>query len=87
MSNATREIAKVLCGYAGAETIGHWWMGIWGRDLLPMDLGWFTFTAAFNVFAMVAWPLVLIALVYVAWFRKADPTLGETGPVSPHATA
>ena len=70
MSNVTRDIAKVLCGYAGAETIGHWWMGVWGRHLMPMEMGWFTFTPAFNTFAMIAWPLVLAALVYFAWFYK-----------------
>ena len=73
MSSVTREIAKFLSGYAAAETLGHWWMGIWGRHLLPIDVGWFTFTPAFNAFAMIAWPLVLAALVYVGWFRKPAP--------------
>jgi hypothetical protein len=72
MSSITREVAKFLSGYAAAETLGHWWMGIWGRDLLPMDIGWFTFTPAFNTFAMICWPLVLATLMYVGWFRKAE---------------
>ena len=75
MSGATREIAKALSGYAAAETIGHWWMGIWGRHLLPLDMGWFTFTPALNTFAMIIWPLVLAALVYYAWFHKPRPAV------------
>jgi hypothetical protein len=88
MSSVTREIAKALSGYAGAETIGHWWMGTWGRHLLPMDLGWFTFTPALNTFAMIAWPVVLAALIYVGWFRKAEPALLERdSSVGRHAAA
>ena len=75
MSSVTREIAKFLSGYAATEAIGHWWMGTWGRHLLPMDVGWFTFTPAVNLFAMIIWPLVLAALVYYAWIRKAEPAL------------
>jgi hypothetical protein len=48
MTHIPREIAKFLSGYAAAETIGHWWMGTCGADLLPMDLGWFTFTSSVN---------------------------------------
>lgn len=84
MFHATREIAKALSGYAGAETIGHWWMGIWGRHLLPMDVGWFTFTPALNTFAMIVWPLVLAALVYFAWFYK--PQLAVVPPKPSAAT-
>jgi len=88
MSSVTREIAKVLTGYAGAETVGHWWMGIWGRHLLPIDMGWFTFTPALNTFAMIVWPLVLVALVYVAWFRKRETAFVEEGSsAGRHATA
>ena len=78
MSSVTREIAKFLSGYAATEAIGHWWMGTStsGRHLLPMDVGWFTFTPAMNLFAMIIWPLVLAALVYYAWIRKAEPVLG-----------
>ena len=73
MPSVTREAAKFLAGYAGAETLGHWWMGVWGRHLMPLDLGWFTFTPAVNTFAMIFWPLVLVALVYHAWLRKTEP--------------
>jgi hypothetical protein len=82
MSEVKRDIAKVLCGYAGAETIGHWWMGIWGRDLLPMHIGSFTFTPALNTFAMIAWPLVLAALVYFGWWYRK---VGDAVP--PRATS
>ena len=88
MSSVTREIAKFLSGYAAAETLGHWWMGIWGRHLLPMDVGWFTFTTTFNTFAMIFWPVVLAALVYMGWFRTAEPALVQAGSSpSRHATA
>jgi hypothetical protein len=87
MSNTTREIAKFLSGYAGAETLGHWWMGIWGRHLLPIDLGWFTFTPTFNTFAMIVWPLVLAALVYVGWVRKAEPAVVEQRSSAAHRAA
>jgi hypothetical protein len=35
-----------------------------------MDLGWFTFTSGVNTFAMIFWPLALIALAYLGWFRN-----------------
>ena len=80
MSSITLEVAKFLSGYAAAETLGHWWIGIWGRHLLPMDVGWFTFTPAFNTFAMIVWPLVLAALGYFAWCRKAQPASVQAEP-------
>ena len=88
MSSITREVAKFLAGYAGAETLGHWWLGIWGGHLLPMDVGWFTFTTAINMFAMIFWPVALVVLMYFAWFRKGRPTLGQAEPLAGrHAAA
>jgi hypothetical protein len=86
MSAFNREIAKFLAGYAGAETIGHWWMGIWGRHLLPIDLGWFTFTPAVNTFAMVIWPVALLVLVYVGWVRNPVTRRSEMGDSGRAAT-
>jgi hypothetical protein len=80
MTHITRDIAKFFSGWAAAETVGHWWMGTWGRELLPMELGWFTFTPAINTFAMTAWPIVLAGLVYFGWFYKGEPTFVEPAP-------
>lgn len=65
--HASRECAKFLAGIAFQESIGHLWLGIWGRDLLPLSLRWFTFTAEMNAICMVAWPTLLVASVWYAW--------------------
>ena len=78
----TKEFAKFFAGIAASETIGHWWLGIWGGDLLPMKLSWFTFTSALNMFAMAFWPMLLAALVYYAWLRQAPARERATGPVA-----
>lgn len=81
MSSRAREFAKFFAGVAAQETIGHWWLGLWGRDLLPMKFAWFTFTPMLNTFAMVLWPLLLVALVYYAWLcrdRTRSPSGGPT---------
>jgi hypothetical protein len=83
MSSVTREIAKFLAGYAGAETIGHWAMWIWGQHLLPIDLGWFKFTAGLNNFAMIVWPVILAALVYYAWVRTPATVRTSSTPKTP----
>jgi len=76
MASHGRDLAKFLAGVAANETVGHWWLGIWGRDLLPMKIGGFTFTNTFNMFSMIAWPILLAFLVYWGWFHqpKADTT-------------
>ncbi len=70
MQLRAREVAKFLSGIAFHETLGHWWLGIWGQDMLPWKFSWFTFTSTINVFAMVIWPIVLVALVWFAWLRR-----------------
>jgi hypothetical protein len=70
MSGTGREIAKFFAGFAANETIGHWWIGIWGSSLLPLKIGGITFTSTFNLVCMVFWPIALALLVYVGWFRK-----------------
>lgn len=70
MSTRSQEVAKFLAGIAASETLGHWWLGIWGGNVLPPKLPWFTFTSTMNTFAMIAWPVVLAALLYYAWVRK-----------------
>jgi hypothetical protein len=70
MARHAREFAKFVSGIAAHETLGHWWLGTFGRDWLPLKLSWFTFTREMNVVAMAAWPVVLAALVYFAWFSR-----------------
>jgi hypothetical protein len=81
MSTSMREVAKFLSGIAANETLGHWWLGIWGKHLLPMQLGWFAWTDTMNTFAMVFWPIVLVTLVWYAWVRKTgrNPLSGAGG--------
>jgi hypothetical protein len=68
-----REVAKFLAGYAAAETIGHWALGIFFQNMLPFSIGNFQFTSTANLFCMFAWPVALAALVYVGWFMKELP--------------
>ncbi len=70
MSNRAGEIAKFCSGIAAHETVGHWWLGLWGRDLLPFRFAGITFTAEYNMIFMALWPAVLAVLVYYAWCRK-----------------
>lgn len=70
MNSNGRQVAMVLTGVAADETVGHWWLGIWGRDLLPVRIGPWSVTSEANMVFMVAWPLLLAALVWYAWFRK-----------------
>jgi len=72
MSKYLREVAKFLSGIAATETLGHLWLGIWGKHMLPMELGLFTFTDTMNTVAMVFWPIALITLVWFAWVRKTS---------------
>ena len=65
-----RQVAMVLVGYAANETLGHWWLGTLGRDMLPMRIGNWTVTPEMNVGFMIGWPIVLGCLIWFAWFRK-----------------
>lgn len=70
MASKWREIAKFLSGIAFHETLGHWWLGIWGRDLLPWEFETFTFTSDMNRICMALWPLVFSALVWWGWLSR-----------------
>jgi hypothetical protein len=70
MSYTGREVAKFFSGVVAHETLGHWWLGIWGSDLLPWKIGGYTFTSAINAYCMIGWPIVLAVLLYFAWIRK-----------------
>lgn len=76
MSTHLREGAKFLAGFAAGETIGHLWLGMWGKHLLPMPLGWFTFTESMNAVVMMVWPIVLCTLVWFAWLRPIGTGVG-----------
>ena len=83
-----REIAKFAAGIAANESLGHWWLGTLGREHLPIRLSLMTLGENVNYIAMVAWPIVLAALVYYAWLSKASvgkPTtpMGRAGPLGP----
>ena len=65
-----RQVAMVLVGYAANETLGHWWLGTMGRDMLPMRIGNWSVTQDVNLGFMIGWPVVLGFLVWYAWFRK-----------------
>jgi hypothetical protein len=66
----SRQAAMFLAGVAADETLGHWWLGTLGRDALPMKVGPWSITSDVNVGFMIAWPAVLVTLVWFAWFRK-----------------
>lgn len=85
MSARSREFSKFLSGIAFHETVGHWWLGIWGTSLLPWKTTWFTFTADMNTVAMIAWPIVFMVLVWYGWGheRTAElPGSRRPGPVT-----
>ena len=65
-----RHAAMFLAGIAADETLGHWWLGTLGKDMLPMKVGPWSITTDVNVGFMIAWPVALAALVWYAWFRK-----------------
>lgn len=72
MRRSSRDLLLVLVGMAANETLGHWWLGTMGRDVLPLKIGerW-TVTPELNLTLMVLWPVVLSILVWLAWFRRA----------------
>ena len=72
-----KDALKVLTGMVLSETLGHYWMGIWGREYLPMQIGGLTFTESMNRYAMIGWPIVLFTLIYLAWHRKPSVSTGE----------
>jgi hypothetical protein len=59
----SREAAKFLFGIAYHAALGHRWLGIWSKYLLPGKFSRFTFTSTMNTVAMVVWPIVLTTLV------------------------
>ena len=65
-----RQAAMVLAGLAADETVGHWWLGTLGKDMLPVRVGPWSITAEANMVFMIGWPLALAFLAWYAWFRK-----------------
>ena len=70
MRRSSRDIVLVLVGIVANETLGHWWLGTFGKELLPMKFGPWNITTDVNVGFMIAWPIALAVLVWYAWFRK-----------------
>jgi hypothetical protein len=65
-----RQAAMVLFGVAADETLGHWWLGTMGKDMLPMKVGPWSITSEVNVGFMIGWPIALAFLGWFAWYRK-----------------
>ncbi len=82
MKCRAKEFAKFFAGIAAHETVGHWWLGVWGRDLMPIKFAGITFTEQYNMVLMAAWPIILAALVYYAWIRKQPATECECFPAA-----
>lgn len=78
----SRDVAKFFAGWAAAETLGHWALGILGTDMFPVTIGRFTFTAGWNLFAMAAWPVVLAALAYVGWSLNESEASASAHPMA-----
>ena len=69
MKSRAQLASMFLAGYAANETLGHWWLGTLGRDMLPLKVGQWTVTEQANIAFMIAWPVVLGGLVWFAWVR------------------
>jgi hypothetical protein len=70
MAMSARDVAKVLTGVTVHETIGHWWLGLFGAKYLPLKLGGFEFTQEINWGAMAFWPAMVALCVYFGWRRS-----------------
>ena len=66
--NRRKEIAKFVSGFAAHEAIGHTVLS--GTGLLPLTMFGITVTPGYNSVIILAWWIILIALVYYAWFKK-----------------
>lgn len=65
--NRKKEFAKFLSGFAAHEAIGHSVLS--GTGLLPRTVLGITVTPAYNSVLIIAWWVILIALVYYAWVK------------------
>jgi hypothetical protein len=66
-----QQAAMFFAGITAWETLGHWWLGTWGQELLPFRVGGFEFTATHNYVMMVVWPALTFVLAWYAWFKPA----------------
>ncbi len=82
MAFRAREAAKFLAGFAFNETMGHWWLGLWGGDHLPWKVGSYVFTKDMNTAAMVIWPVACVALAWWGWRRRQAIGSPRPGPAT-----
>ena len=66
-----QQAAMFLAGITAWESLGHWWLGIWGQEYLPFTFAGYEFTANHNYVMMAVWPILTAILVWVAWFKPA----------------
>lgn len=69
MTNRKKELAKFFAGFATAQIIFHWGLGLFSVNL-PLNFSFITLTEGLNTFAMVFWPIILVLSVYYGWIRK-----------------
>ncbi|SKA28664.1 hypothetical protein SAMN02745126_04814 [Enhydrobacter aerosaccus] len=69
MTNIMKEFAKFFAGVAAMQTVFHWALGL--SDVLPVTLVGITYTPGLNTTAMVAWPIIMVLLIYYAWLRRS----------------
>jgi len=77
MAPHARDWAIYVAGIATTETVGHWWLGIWGTDLLPLKVGPWTVTPDANAWFMAAWPVVLLGAAWFALTRREQGSVPE----------
>lgn len=68
MANRNKEFAKFLAGFATAQIIFHWGLGLFSVNL-PLGFSFVTLTEKLNTFAMIFWPIVLVLMAYYGWGR------------------
>ncbi|MDT0687369.1 hypothetical protein RM549_13945 [Salegentibacter sp. F188] len=69
MANRKKESAKFFTGFASAQIIFHWGIGLFNANL-PLDFGFIALTEGLNTFSIVFWPIILVFSMYYGWIKK-----------------
>lgn len=69
MANRKKRIAKFFAGFASAQIMFHWGIGLFNVNL-PLDFGFIALTEGLNTFAMVFWPIIVVLSVYYGWIKR-----------------